>query len=265
MINKLLMIILIAVGSVNVYAQKSVQESSGDFYQIKIYHLKSKAQEDLMDNYLKNAYLPALHKLGIQHVGVFKPVKDSADTKNYDATIYVFIPFPNANAFFQLDKKLNADKEYLDKAESYINANYDAIPYERYESILLNAFPQSLHYKLPMLKGPKKDRVYELRSYEGPTEKYFRNKVSMFNEGNEVSIFKRLNFNAVFYASVVSGSHMPNLMYLTTFENKQDREEHWKAFSNDNEWKTLLAQPKYAHNVSHADILFLFPADYSDI
>jgi len=63
---------------------------------------------------------------------------------------------------------------------------------------------------------------------------------------------------------VVSGSHMPNLMYMTTFNSKDDRESHWKTFSNDPVWKQLVALPEYQHNVSKADITFLFPVDYSD-
>jgi hypothetical protein len=86
----------------------------------------------------------------------------------------------------------------------------------------------------------------------------------MFNDGNEVALFKRLGFNAVFYAEVLAGSHMPNLMYMTTFNDKADRDRHWTAFSSDPEWKTLVATPEYQHNVSKADILFLHPTVYSD-
>jgi hypothetical protein len=73
-----------------------------------------------------------------------------------------------------------------------------------------------------------------------------------------------LKFNAVFYAEVLSGSHMPNLMYMTTFNSKEDRDKHWETFSNDPVWKTLVALPEYQHNVSKADIIFLHPAEYSD-
>ena len=52
----------------------------------------------------------------------------------------------------------------------------------------------------------------------------------MFNEGGEIDLFKRLDFQAVFYADVLSGSRMPNLVYMVVFENAATREEHWKAF-----------------------------------
>jgi hypothetical protein len=230
------------------------------YYQIKIYHLKSKAQEDRLDSYLKNAYLPALHKAGIKNVGVFKPVEqDTADKR-----IYVLIPFKTWDQLENTDNKLLSDAEFTAAGKDYIDAQYNNVPYNRIETIILKAFPKMLSPDVPKLTGNKAERVYELRSYEGPTEKYYINKVHMFNDGNEVGLFNRLNFNAVFYAEVIAGSHMPNLMYMTTFNNKEDREKHWAAFSNDPEWKTLVAKPEYAHNVSKADILFLHPTEYSD-
>jgi hypothetical protein len=57
---------------------------------------------------------------------------------------------------------------------------------------------------------------------------------------------------------------MPNLMYMTSFENMQDREAHWKSFGDDPSWKKLSAAPEYQNNVSHIDITFLHPTDYSD-
>jgi hypothetical protein len=86
----------------------------------------------------------------------------------------------------------------------------------------------------------------------------------MFNTGDEVGLFNRLGFNAVFYASVIAGAKMPNLMYMTTFNSKADRDKHWETFSADAYWKELSAKPEYQHNVSHADIIFLQPANYSD-
>jgi hypothetical protein len=58
---------------------------------------------------------------------------------------------------------------------------------------------------------------------------------------------------------------MPNLMYMTTFENKASRDAHWKAFSADPDWKTLSGKPEYKNNVSKNVTLFLNPAPYSGI
>lgn len=230
------------------------------YYQLKIYHLANDTQENKLDTYLQTAYLPALHRIGIKTVGVFKPVqKDTSDI-----LVYVFIPFSSFQQIEQLDEKLATDKQYQKDGGDYINAPYSDIPYKRIESVLLKAFPGMPRPALSEVAGNKRERIYELRSYEGPTEKYYHSKVKMFNDGDEIGLFKRLGFNAVFYAEVISGSHMPNLMYMTTFKNKEDRDEHWKIFGNDPQWKQLVAEGEYQHNVSKADIFLLYPVEYSD-
>jgi hypothetical protein len=236
-----------------------------DFYQFKVYHLKTKDQEARLDIFLQKAYLPALHRIGISKVGVFKPIIAANAPTPTEFLVYVFIPFKSSNEFLQLDKKLFADEQFAIDGKEYLDAPYNNVPYSRIESILLSAFSEAPIFNLPALSSAKSERVYELRSYEGPTEKLYLNKVDMFNRGGEVTLFKRLGFNAVFYAEVISGGQMPNLMYMTTFENKASRDEHWKAFSADEYWKKLVAMPEYQHNVSKNDTRFLYPADYSDI
>jgi hypothetical protein len=230
------------------------------YYELKIYHFKTSQQESKIEHYLKDAYLPALHRAGIPNVGVFKPVKqDTADMR-----IYVYTPFTSLDKLTGIDKKLQADTKYFTDGEEYMNADYKDAPYSRIEILILYAFPGMPAPAVPQLTGTKADRVYELRRYESATEKYNYNKVRMFNDGDEIGLFKRLGFNAVFYSEVVSGARMPNLMYMTTFNNKEDRDKHWDAFGKDAYWKTLSAKAEYQNNVSHADIIFLFPTDYSD-
>jgi hypothetical protein len=234
-----------------------------EYYSLRVYSLKTAEQETRIDTYLQTALLPALHRMGITEVGVFKAIdNDTAAIRR----VYVLIPFKNMEQWLGLEATLARDAQYTSVGKDYAEAAYDNPPYSRMESILLQAFPDMPHHAVPVaLQGPRADRIYELRSYEGPTEKYFANKVQMFNEGGEIPLFQRLSFNAVFYASVLSGAHMPNLMYMTTFDNMASREQHWKDFFADPVWKQLVASPQYQHNVSHVDISFLHPAAYSDL
>jgi hypothetical protein len=167
--------------------------------------------------------------------------------------------------FAKLSEQLLNEASLQNAGNEYLNATYDKAPFARFETILISAFDEMTSLEVPNHNTPKSERVYELRSYEGPTEKLYKNKVEMFNKGGEVTLFKRLGFNAVFYGEVIAGSRMPNLMYMTTFENMASREKHWDSFRNDPEWKTLSAMPKYQKNVSKSDIIFLRPTDYSDI
>ncbi len=235
-----------------------------DFYQIKIYNLKSIEQVIAVDQYLKNAYLPALHRAGINKVGVFKPIaNDTAQVKK----IYVFIPFHSMKKWEKLPELLDKDVSYQSNASEYTNAAADKKPFERIESILLEAFPMHTHFEMSGLKNPLAERIYELRSYESPTEHLHKTKVRMFNEGGEIALFKRLGFNAVFYARVLSGSKMPNLMYLTTFENMAEHDAHWKAFGSSPEWKSLSAMPEYENkvSVSRNETILMHPTEYSDL
>jgi len=234
-----------------------------DYFSIRIYQLKNAQQEERVDKYLKEALLPALHRQGMDKIGVFKPIgNDTAAIRR----IYELMSFHSLEQFTQLSARLEKDTRYLADGKDYLDATHDDPPYVRMETILLQAFPGMTHLEAPTtLKTSAAQRIYELRSYEGPTEKYFSNKVDMFNKGDEIGLFKKLGFNAVFYASVISGAHMPNLMYMTSFDDMTAREAHWKAFFADPHWKELIAQTQYQHNVSHVDIIFLHPTDYSDL
>ena len=244
------------MSSLNAVAKAPARE----YYQLKIYHYKTQEQESRIEQYLQQAYVPAIHRAGIKYVGVFKPVTQ----QDSDRRIYVFTPFSSLNKLAGIEQTLQADTKYLADGSDYIDADYKNAPYNRIETIILQAFPGMPTTAVPNLTAPKAERVYELRSYESPTEKYNVNKVQMFNVGDEIGLFKRLNFNAVFYSEVISGSHMPNLMYMTTFNSKADRDKHWDTFGNDAQWKTLTAKDEYKNNVSHADIMFLHPTEYSD-
>jgi hypothetical protein len=246
-------------------SKKLTAEQNNDgaksYYTLQVYHLVTDDQITLVESFLKTAYLPALHRNGISTVGVFKPVDN--DTAS-DKKIIVFTPYKSLQQFAKTTQQLKSDGRLQQASPAYVNAPYKSPPYTRFETILLEAFEKMPSMAVPHLTGERSNRIYELRSYEGPTEKFYQNKLQMFNQGGEVTLFKRLNFNAVFYASVLAGSRMPNLMYMTTFENKADREAHWKSFSSDPDWKILSAKPEYQNNVSKINIQFLTPTEYSD-
>jgi hypothetical protein len=234
---------------------------AGEYYQLTTYHCKTAEQLAVTSAYLKSTYLPALHKSGLANIGVFTNINNDTAA---DKRLYVLIPFASLQKYEALMNALTAGTLIKNDTSAYTNAAHDKMPFERMETTVLKAFKDMLHMKKPALTAPLTERVYELRSYEGPTERLYRQKVKMFNDGGEVILFDRLKFNAVFYAEVLSGSHMPNLMYMTTFNNMAERDEHWKNFGSDSVWKRISAMPEYLNTVSKADIFFLHPTDFSD-
>lgn len=232
-----------------------------EYYQLTVYHIKNAQQLAATNAYLKNSYLPSLHKTGLKNIGVFSSIDNDTAA---DKKLYVLIPFTSLQKFEALMNTLTNETFLKTDTTAYTNAAFNNAPYERMETSLLKAFKDMPNLKTPNLSTPLSDRVYELRSYEASTEKLYRKKVNMFNEGGEVKLFDKLKFNAVFYSEVLVGAHMPNLVYMTTFENKAARDEHWKAFGSDTTWKRISTMPEYLNTVSKAEISFLRPTDYSD-
>lgn len=256
MIVRLTGVVLLNLCCLLVFAQK-------DIYEIRVYKLRSADQINTTDNFLKTSYLPALHRQGIKQIGVFKPISnDTAKTKQ----IYVIVPYPSLDAWRNAKLKLESDADFNSSGKAFLDADTSHLPFIRVESSLLEAFPDQ-HKIIPTELRSNPDAIYELRSYESPTKELHRIKVGMFNAGGEVKLFKRLDFQAVFYADVLSGSQMPNLVYMIVFPNLADRDAKWDAFRNSPEWKNISTDPKYRNNISvnHIDSYLMHRADYSDL
>ena len=249
---------LLAVMAVPFVVSAKKDKKERAFYEVTVYHFATEVQSGIIEGYLEKDLLPALHKQGLT-AGVFKPISNDTTA---DKTLYVIVSHKSWKAVLDDQKKLAADTTMA--YTPYTDAVYTAAPFLRKEMILAEAFPLAPMLTLPKLTASKNDRVYEYRSYESATEKIHRNKVHMFNEGGEVTLFDRLNFNAIFYAAVIAGSRMPNLIYMTSFENMNDRNEHWKTFGADSEWKRISSLPEYQHNVSKSDIILMKALPFSD-
>lgn len=232
------------------------------FYLIRLYHFDNVTQQKSTEDYLQKAWLPAVHKNGIQQVGVFTPVVNDTAVKK---RLYVIIPLASLEDVYRLDDALLKDAAHLNAGASWLSAAHNQPPYNRMESCLLRAFSDMPELEKPVLSGQVSERVYELRSYESATEQLYRKKVEMFNKGGEIKLFRRLSFHAVFYGEVLAGNRMPNLMYMTSFANMDERNKHWKTFGEDPEWKKLSAMEEYQHTVSKIDIVLLHPTSYSDL
>jgi len=202
-----------------------------------------------------------LHRAGIENVGVFKPVDEAEDAGKI---IFMLIPFTDLDKLAELPTVLAQDDVFQKSGSDVLATSHDQPAYDRISSTLLKAFELMPQMAVPDFSNSPDERIYELRSYEAASEKLYRRKVEMFNEGGEIKIFEDLGFNAVFYGDVISGDHMPNLMYMTTFTDMDSRDQHWDAFRAAPAWEELKAQEYYANTVSHADTYLLHPTEYSD-
>ena len=236
------------------------ESSQTDYFELKIYRFDTAEQESLLDSYLSDALLPAMHRAGMANIGVFKPIEGLNEELNY---MMVLTPFRSLEQFEQLPAALLDDQVYRQEGVAYIDAPHDAAPYTRIESMIMRSFSATPKIVLPELSTPRSDRVYELRSYEAATEKLYDLKVEMFNEG-ESKLFQDLKFNPVFFAEVLSSAHMPHLVYMTTPADTTAQRLNWEAFSVHPEWERMKNLERYQNTVSNITRYLLFPTEYSD-
>jgi hypothetical protein len=256
---KYLILFALTIIGLNSYAQGNKKDK--DFYEMRIYEYHSADQQKRIDDFISKALIPYLHSKKINKIGAFTALaNDTAKSKK----IFVLIPYKKLADIPTINKSMFSDENVLKNGEAYLNATSENPAYDRMMSIIMEGFRFSPTLTPPSLSGSIADKVYELRSYESASEKKYWKKVEMFNEGGEIPLFARLGFNAVFYAEVISGPSMPNLMYMTSFENMTSRDEHWKSFSNDPEWKKLSSLKEYEKTVSKNTITFLKATAYSE-
>jgi len=259
--KKMIALIAIALTSAINITSANAANTPREFYLIQIYHCANKEQVNGVDNYLKNTYLPYLHKTGLAKIGVFAPI---ANDTAVDKKIYVWVPMSSLNVLDKLDQEIEKLDPMGKNALVDLENADSSLPYTRVERIITKAFKLQTQYekKTSLTKSP--DRIYEYRSYESPTENAHLRKVHMFNEGGEITLFKSLNFNAIFYSKAIVGARMPNLIYMTSFNNMADRDAHWKAFSASPIWKDISTMPKYLKAVNRNETVLMTARDYAD-
>src|SRR5207237_3505930 len=100
------------------------------------------------------------------------------------------------------------DAEYLKAGAPFLTSADDQAPFIRIESSLMVAFEGWPKLKLPAATAEHKERMFELRTYESPSDQDHRRKVEMFNSG-EYDVFEKARFSQVFYDELLVGLPLP--------------------------------------------------------
>lgn len=231
-------------------------------YEWRQYTLRTGTQPRRLADYLQNALIPALNRLGHTPVGVFEVVFGLPSP-----TVFVLTPFASADAFAAREALLDKDEAFGRAAAAYTDAVATDAIYVRQEISVLGAFPQMPRVQVPAATATKGPRLFELRTYESHNERAHRAKVKMFAEMGEIDIFRRAGLTPVFFARTLAGTRMPNLVYMLVHENMAGREKSWDNFRVDPEWRKLSATPGFTDPeiVSNITTVFLRPAAYSQI
>jgi hypothetical protein len=229
------------------------------WYELRRYQLRT-GQTKVLNDFLAEAALPAFKRLGVGPVGVFETTVGPEMP-----ALHLLVPHESPAALAALPARLAADPGYQKGAAAlaYHGAPAAQPAYLRLDSALLCAFEAMPHLEPP----PAQPRIFELRTYESPSEAAHLRKVEMFGKLGELEIFRRCGLTPVFFARTVVGARLPSLMYMLTFPDLAARDKAWTAFRADPQWQKLKATPGYtdAEIVSNISDALLRPTAYSQI
>src|SRR5580698_9709966 len=164
-----------------------------EFYEIRKYHMQTGPQTKLTESYVADALIPALNRLGIAPVGAFH-----LDIGPETPTLYVLLPATNLETLATTRLRLTEDAVFMKAAEPFWTAPATAPAFQRVESSLLIAFEGWPKVTPPAATATHRKRIFQLRTYEGPSSQAHVRKVEMFHHG-EFDIFQRAGFGQVFY------------------------------------------------------------------
>ncbi len=218
-------------------AQAAEPSAANVFLELKKYQLHTSPEDQgkHLTDFLRDVHAPALNRAGAKLVGAFTNYIGSEGPFLLTVTQYDSL----ANMESTLSK-LAADEGY--KPSPSVSGGAVGYPYQREESILLKTFNGMPRPLLSDASDQHPLRYFEMRRYESPTEVTLARKVRMFNEG-EIGIFQRLGMRPVFFGETIVGEKMPNLVYMLSFDDLTAREELWKKFGSDPEWKKISSPP----------------------
>jgi hypothetical protein len=230
-----------------------------EYYELRVYRLKEGGDRSLLDGYLQNAAIPAWNRLGISPVGVFteKEPKEAA-------AVWVLIPYPTVEHFATASIKMSADPAYLSAGLQYLQTTKEKPGFERINSQFFIAFAEIPKIELPAYCREKRERMFEIRTYESYSEVKGQKKVDMFNNG-EIQVMRDVGLGPIFYGQAIVGQDLPHLTYMLSAENDAAHKEHWGVFGKDPRWDKMKNDTQYADTVSRIRNWFLVPAPYSQI
>lgn len=232
-----------------------------EFYELRRYHLRRGPKQKIFDDYLREAWLPAMGRAGVGPVGVFSVMLGPESP-----SVWVLVPFKSLDEFASLPARLRDDADYNRLGAEARNAPATDPTYLRYENWLLGSIASVPKLEVPPQTRTGASRIFELRVYESHSKIANAKKIEMFNTG-ETAIFRRTGLNPVFFGEALVGSRLPNLTYMLAFEDLAARDRAWKSFAGDPEWKKLSSTPGFTDPEIVTDISnqLLRPAAYSQI
>src|SRR5437667_9699706 len=150
-----------AMGGLGATGEAAGGSGGGDpapeYYQLMVWRLRRGPQVKLTDDFLRDAALPAMGRLGVGPVGVF-----STTIGPDSPAVYVLVPAPSLEAAVTLPQRLFADPEFLKAGAAYINVPATEPGSVRLQTSLLAAFTSIPKLEVPPSTTERPPRLFAL-------------------------------------------------------------------------------------------------------
>lgn len=242
-------------------AAAAPESAEREYYVLRCYKTRWGTPARDVHDFLRDALVPAANRLGLKPVGVFNVTIGDAMPR-----IYALFPSSSLAKLANLDELIYQDAEFRKAGAAFLNAPAQQPAFEGRSAVLLRAMEGWPKLVLPSATAEKGPRMFELRTYQDPTDQDHVRKLEMINTGY-FPIFKEAGFEQVFYGDTLVGPTMPDLTYMLGFKDMTDRDKCWKAFFATEAWKKLSTTERYAFEqiVTKVSNEILTPTAYSQI
>ena len=230
------------------------------------YHCKSPEKKQKLIEILDKAMIPALNRQGITPVGVFETsaelnAGDNSYDKANDLKVYLLCQY-NMRQLLTATSQLLADETYMNDAAELFEAPMRDPIYENCESTIMRGFEHCPQIEVPNMEP---SRVLQIRYYKSYNIERNAAKIEMFDTGGELELFRKFNMLPVFFGETLAGRMMPNMTYMLSFKNEEERAKCWPRFATSPEWKELSGNPKYKDTANKIVNILLKPSPKSQI
>lgn len=231
------------------------------------YHCLTPEKKQKMIEILDKAMIPALNRQGVTPVGVFETSAelnegDRSYDKANDLKVYLLCQYANCEQLLGATAKLLADEAFMNDAAEIFNAPMKDPIYDNCESTIMRGFEHCPQIDVPNLE---KDRVIQIRYYKSYNIERNAAKIEMFDTGGELDLFRHFGMLPVFFGETLAGRMMPNMTYMLSFKNMDEKNENWRKFATSPEWKKLSSDPKYKDTADKIVNVLLKPSPKSQI
>ena len=244
-----------------------------EVYELRTYELRNDLDVARSQEFFAQHLVPALRRAGAGAIGAFTP-----DSGLPLPAMVLLVAYPSLAAVDVAAQRLAADTTFraaMDAWERGPTAGGGAsggparpvgLPYVRYEVALYRAFAGHPSLEVPPTGAGRAPRLFELRTYEAPSDEGLRAKVAMFEQA-EIGIFRASGFAPVMFGTAMAGQRLPHLTYMIAFDDMAARDAAWGRFGSNPEWQRIRVRPGWTdpETVSVIRSAFLRPAPFSDV